>query len=75
MEEILVNISASLVAPKDINQVINSALAQIGKHLGLSRVYMVEVNLSNNLINNTHEWCAEGISPRQLNIYNIPQLR
>lgn len=72
MKKILANISASLVAPKNLDQVITSALEGIGKFMGISRVYMMEVRMSENLIDNTYEWCAPQVASRKKQLWGIP---
>ena len=72
IEKILANISASLVAPKNLGQVIKAALEEIGHYLHLSRVYLMEIQSNENLIDNTHEWCAHGVSHRQGKLQGIP---
>ena len=72
MEKILANISASLVAPKNINQVITSALEEIGKFMGLSRVYMMEASLPKKVLDITYEWCAPNIPSRWKQLWGIP---
>lgn len=72
MEKILADISASLVAPKNLDEVISTALEEIGRYLNLSRVYMMQVRLPENLFDNTHEWCSPGVVPRQSQLWGIP---
>ncbi|MGA1874823.1 MAG: ATP-binding protein [bacterium] len=72
MEKILANISASLVAPKNLDQVITTALSEIGEYMGLSRVYFMEVRMPENLLHNTHEWCAPDIPSRKNDLSNVP---
>ena len=72
MERVLANISASLVAPKNLNQVITSALEEIGKFMGLSRVYMMEASLPKKVLDITYEWCAPNIPSRWNQLWGIP---
>ena len=72
MKKILANISASLVAPQNLGQVIASALKDIGKFMDISRVYMMEIRQAENLLDNTYEWCAQDVPSRKKQLWGIP---
>lgn len=51
-----------LYAVDDLDQTINAVLTQIGEFLISDRAYVFEIK--DQLMNNTHEWTASGISPQ-----------
>lgn len=51
-----------LYAVDDLDQTINAVLTQIGEFLISDRAYVFEIK--EQLMNNTHEWTAPGISPQ-----------
>jgi len=56
----------------EINSAINLALARIGQFLSADRAYIYEFNTGDANMNNSFEWCNEGISPVIENRQNIP---
>ncbi|MCH8566900.1 MAG: response regulator [Balneolales bacterium] len=63
----LVNISS-----EDLNESINYTLMQVGKLAEIDRVYVFRYDFSEQLMYNTYEWCADGISPEIDNLQGIP---
>lgn len=58
-------ISKRLAEAKDMNSGINSVLQFVGEYLDVSRVYIFENELTDELYgNNTFEWCAPGVEPQ-----------
>ena len=53
-----------------VDGAIDGALERLGEHLGVDRTY-VFVN-HDGMTSNTHEWCAEGISPEIDNLKEVP---
>ena len=51
-----------LYAVDDLDQTINAVLTQICEFLVSDRAYVFEIK--DELMNNTHEWTAPGISPQ-----------
>ncbi len=73
--ELLVSeVSSNFVAlsPDEIDAGIDRALAAIGKFTGADRAYVFQFYDSNALMDNTHEWCAEGIEPQITNLQALP---
>ncbi len=56
----------------DIDNGINDALKTIGSFVGVDRSYVFQLQENNTAINNTHEWCATGITSEINNLQNIP---
>ncbi|MCX6158622.1 MAG: ATP-binding protein [Ignavibacteriae bacterium] len=55
----------------EINDSINSALEKLGKYTDVDRAYIFEFNLVDDVMNNTYEWCNEGIKPEKDNLQGI----
>ncbi|MDD2793907.1 MAG: PAS domain S-box protein [Sediminibacterium sp.] len=55
-----------------LDQAINSSLAELGEFIGADRFYIFDYNQKQNTFSNTHEWCAEGISQQIHLLQNLP---
>lgn len=62
VQTLITNCVRMLYAVDDLDQTINAVLAQIGEFLVSDRAYVFEIK--DELMNNTHEWTAPGISPQ-----------
>ncbi|MDM7944597.1 MAG: PAS domain S-box protein [Hydrogenophaga sp.] len=51
---------------------ISEALGDIGEFLRADRTYLFEYDFAAETGSNTHEWCAEGVSPEIGNLQNLP---
>ena len=62
-EHLITNISSKLInlAIEQIDPVIDDILMIIGKHMQADRSYIFQFYDNNKLMDNTHEWCTEGI--------------
>ena len=58
--------------PEKEQEVINEALASIGKFVGADRAYIFDYHLEENFTNNTFEWCATGVNPEIDNLQEVP---
>lgn len=56
---------------ESIEQSIDDMLHQVGNVLHVDRVYIFEFDSNKKLMNNTFEWCAEGISAQKENLQNV----
>lgn len=72
MEKVMTSLLASFVAPQNLDQAIVNTLGEIGRHLALSRSYIMTVRPNEDVLDNTCEWCAPGISPRKDQLRGIP---
>ncbi len=72
LEEILARTSASFVKidHTDFERHVNSVLENIGTFANTDRAYIFLYH--NELMSNTHEWVAEGISEEKENLQDIP---
>jgi len=73
-EQILLEQTFSLFDAKEtqINKIIDSILEKIGKFSGADRTYVFKYTKDLKIMNNTNEWCAEGVSPEKDNLRNLP---
>lgn len=62
VQTLITNCVRMLYAVDDLDQTINAVLTQIGEFLISDRAYVFEIK--DELMNNTHEWTAPGISPQ-----------
>ncbi len=71
-ERLINEISSEFVglASDRIDVGINRALASIGAFSGADCAYVILFNNDNDTVNNTHEWCADGIVSKIENIRN-----
>jgi len=51
---------------------INRALRKVGEFMDVDRVYIFLYKDNNTLMDNTHEWCREGIAPFVNQLKNLP---
>jgi diguanylate cyclase (GGDEF)-like protein len=62
VQTLITNCVRMLYAVDDLDQTINAVLTQIDEFLVSDRAYVFEIK--DELMNNTHEWTAPGISPQ-----------
>jgi PAS domain S-box-containing protein len=60
------------IHPRDIDNEINAALAEMGTFSDVDRTYIFTYDFEKNTMSNTYEWCAKGISKEIENLQNIP---
>jgi signal transduction histidine kinase/ActR/RegA family two-component response regulator len=60
------------ICPNLIDDKINQSLGIIGEFVGADRTYVFAYDWTNRTGSNTHEWCAEGITPEIENLQQIP---
>jgi len=71
-EKTISDISSRFVGVSKIDNSINASLADMGKLSGAGRAYLFLLNKDGATMDNTHEWCAEGVSPQIDNLKNLP---
>jgi len=71
-EETIADVSTRFVGGTDIDDAINASLEDIGRLNGVSRAYVFMVNEAGTMADNTHEWCATGVSQQIDNLKNLP---
>lgn len=71
-EKVIAQISSQFLSEKNINRAINTSLSDLGKFSGADRAYVFRFDDQRELMNNTHEWCAKGVSPQIENLQELP---
>jgi PAS domain S-box-containing protein len=71
LETYISTISSRFLANIDIDEDINASLRDMGILSGASRTYLFLFNKEKNVMNNTHEWCAEAVSPQIQILQNL----
>lgn len=69
---VISKISSHLISTRDIDCAINDALAELGRATGASRAYLFLLRNEGSKMSNTHEWCADGVTPQINNLQNLP---
>lgn len=74
LHQLIVEFSSMLVQSslENIDLNINLTLEKLGHYSNVDRVYIFEYLPEEDVVNNTYEWCSEGISPEISNLQGIP---
>jgi diguanylate cyclase (GGDEF)-like protein/PAS domain S-box-containing protein len=62
-ETLVAEITRELASNESLDNAIDDSLRRMGDYSNASRAYVFQSNQDGTLISNTHEWCAEGVSP------------
>ncbi len=70
----LLTVAQSFIQTTNENQDenLNWVLRQVGEFLQVDRSYLFLFDWARQTATNTHEWCADGISPQKENLQDIP---
>lgn len=74
LQKILMDISSKYInmPVAQIETEIMASLKELAQFVEADRAYIVDYNWENNTCINTHEWCAEGISPTIEDLQDFP---
>jgi len=72
IEKTISNISSRFIGNFNLDDAINKSLAEIGNICGASRVYLFRLRENGKIMDNTHEWCSEGVTPQIKMLQNLP---
>jgi hypothetical protein len=74
LHQLIVEFSSQLLQAKvdEINSAVNNTMRLLGEYAEVDRVYIFDYDPGKDEINNTFEWCADGISPEIENLKGIP---
>ncbi len=75
LEKLLSTAAMRFVAPTNLDEAIDTVLADAGILVGADRAYLFEFDADCNLISNTHEWCAPGVSAQIDKLQTLPMTR
>ena len=70
-EKTISEVSSCFVNPDNIDDAISSSLANVGLLSGASRAYLFRFRENGTIMDNVHEWCAEGVSPQIKNLQSL----
>jgi two-component system cell cycle sensor histidine kinase/response regulator CckA len=65
-------ISSRLINVSKIDDAINASLVDMGQLSGADRAYLFLFHQDGTIMENTHEWCAEGVTSEIDNLKNLP---
>lgn len=73
IEELIASISANFInlSPSEVDAGIHRALKQIGEFSDVDRSYVFRLSRDGEKMDNTHEWCAEGIRPEKEGLQGV----
>ncbi len=71
-EETMIAISSRFLSATEIDEAINETLRDIGKLSGADRSYLFFFKENGAFMDNTHEWCRDGVIPQKENLRNLP---
>ncbi len=71
-EKAITQISSRFIGAMDTDATIDYALERIGSLSGASRAYLFLFTDDERAMDNTHEWCAEGVSRQLENLQGLP---
>ncbi len=72
IEKTISKISSYFVGISNIDDCINASLSDLGRLSHSSRAYVFIFTDDATKMSNTHEWCAEGVTPQMENLRNLP---
>ena len=70
-EQVISKISSRFINPSEIDQCVTDSLKLLGQLCNASRSYVFMIHDDKKLMNNTHEWCADGVSSQKEMLQNI----
>jgi signal transduction histidine kinase/PAS domain-containing protein/BarA-like signal transduction histidine kinase len=74
LENLLINLSIKVIrsGPEDLDNMTNEALEVVGRFVGADRAYRFSYDFDAYESSNTHEWCADGITPQIASLQYVP---
>jgi PAS domain S-box-containing protein len=72
IESTLSKISSVLSFTDNLDEKIEESLGMLGELCSADRAYVFRLIDNGNIINNTHEWCANGVKPQKEMLQNLP---
>ncbi|MBP1908352.1 ATP-binding protein [Methanolobus bombayensis] len=66
-------VSSALVAPENLDNVIEECLGKTGTVCGASRAYLFRFDDENDTMSNTHEWAQGEVEAQKDNLQDLPQ--
>ncbi|SFM27757.1 ATP-binding protein [Methanolobus profundi] len=73
VESTLSQISSLLAFSDDLDEKINGSLKLLGNMCNADRAYVFRFQTNNDLVDNTHEWCADGVGSQKDHLQDLPR--
>ncbi len=71
LEKSMHKVLSEIVGVFDIDEAIDTALAQLGEISGVDRTYLYLLYENDSKVDNSHEWCAKDIPPQIETLQNL----
>jgi len=71
IERLVSTVSSRFVGVYDIDRAINASLRDLGRFSRADRAYLFRYDENSSVMNNTHEWCAEHVTPQVKNLQGL----
>jgi PAS domain S-box-containing protein len=71
-ESIISEASRRFLKLAELDTSIDACLADIGRFCAAGRAYLFQFSSDGTTMNNTHEWCAPGVTPEIENLQGLP---
>lgn len=72
LEKTIAGISTRFVILSDFNNTIYKSLADAGRLSKAGRAYLFQFRDNGKIMDNTHEWCDEGVAPEIQSLQDLP---
>ena len=74
LEELLVEIATTYIdlPPERLDGAVHDTMERLGTFIGADRFYVFRYDWNANTTSNTHEWCADGVSPEIEQLQDVP---
>ncbi|MDR2927995.1 MAG: PAS domain S-box protein [Cytophagaceae bacterium] len=71
-QNVLIKVLQAVQSAHNSEEAVGTALNEIGEYVNVSRTYIFEKTADGTLVDNTHEWCSEGVKPEKNNLQSVP---
>ena len=71
-QSVYINVLQIMHSFGSLAEAVNLAIAEVGRYVDVSRVYIFEKNACGTKISNTYEWCNNGVYPVINELQNLP---
>jgi len=72
IENVVTKISSRFINVTDFDAAVDQTLNDIGEMCGANRSYLFLLNKDKKTLDNTHEWCSDGVQPQISNFQDVP---
>ncbi|TVQ24413.1 MAG: PAS domain S-box protein, partial [Spirochaetaceae bacterium] len=74
LQRLLMSLAVRLVSspPDRADNAIRQMLAEVGEFTGVDRTFVFAHDFARGITTNTHEWCADGVTPEMGNLQAVP---